>query len=252
VHAGQVLAAAARGIPVLCQKPLAPTLAEAEALVQAVGGRIRLMVHENWRFRPYYQQVAQWLHAGRLGRVTGCLVSVNSAGLISDASGRYPSVERQPFFREEARLLVAETLIHHLDLVRWLLGPLSLTAAQLHHTSEVVPGEAAATLLLRSVLDASVVVTGNLTCAGLPPRGTDRFELFGVQASAVMEGDRLRLLGPEPEEISYVREEAYQACFTAAIAHFVACLRHGKPFQTAPEDNLETLRLVEAAYRMAS
>src|SRR5687767_5509703 len=36
LHAPLVRLAAARGLPVLCQKPLAPTLAEAEALVAEV------------------------------------------------------------------------------------------------------------------------------------------------------------------------------------------------------------------------
>ena len=52
-HAEVVRLAAERGLAVLCQKPLAPTLAEAQALVEQVDGRCRLMVHENWRFRPY-------------------------------------------------------------------------------------------------------------------------------------------------------------------------------------------------------
>src|SRR2546426_8978509 len=50
-HAGWVDAAAARGIDVLCQKPMTPTLAESEAVVRRVEGRTRFMVHENWRFR---------------------------------------------------------------------------------------------------------------------------------------------------------------------------------------------------------
>jgi predicted dehydrogenase len=58
-HARLVRLAAERGIDVLCQKPLAPTFGEADALVRDVEGRIRLMVHENWRFRPYYRQIAQ-------------------------------------------------------------------------------------------------------------------------------------------------------------------------------------------------
>lgn len=252
VHVQQVLMAAERGIPVLCQKPLAPTLPEAAALLRRLGGRTRLMVHENWRFRPYYRQVQAWLREGRFGRVTGCVVSVHSAGLIRDAAGRYPSLERQPFFREEQRLLVAETLIHHLDVVRWLLGPLRMLGAQLQRDSDAVPGETAAMLLMRSARDVGVLVQGNLACAGLPARAGDRFELFGTEASAVLEGNTLRLLGPQPAEIRYDQAETYQACFTAAIAHFVACLHDGRPFETAPEDNLETLRLVEDAYRLAA
>ncbi|MGI9421576.1 MAG: Gfo/Idh/MocA family protein, partial [Hyphomicrobiaceae bacterium] len=51
-HAAMVRQALARGLAVLCQKPLAPTLAEARGLVDDAEGQIRLMVHENWRFRP--------------------------------------------------------------------------------------------------------------------------------------------------------------------------------------------------------
>jgi predicted dehydrogenase len=50
-HLGLVRAAARRGIAVICQKPLAPTLAEAEELVRvAEDAGIQLVVHENFRF----------------------------------------------------------------------------------------------------------------------------------------------------------------------------------------------------------
>ena len=62
---------AARGLAVMCQKPLAPTLAAAEALVAAVGGAVPLMVHENWRFRPYYRRLRAWLDEGPARRRCG-------------------------------------------------------------------------------------------------------------------------------------------------------------------------------------
>lgn len=49
--------AATQGVDILCQKPLAPTYAEAKALAHAAGGKVRLMVHENWRFRAQYRHV---------------------------------------------------------------------------------------------------------------------------------------------------------------------------------------------------
>ena len=51
---GVVRLAAQRGLPVLCQKPLAPALQEAIELAAEVKDQTRLMVHENWRFRGYY------------------------------------------------------------------------------------------------------------------------------------------------------------------------------------------------------
>ena len=251
-HAALVRRAAASGIPVLCQKPLAPTLAEAEALVRDVGGNIRLMVHENWRFRTYYRQIRQWMADGTLGRLSSCSILVYNSGLLPTSDGCYPALERQPFFRTEPRLLVAETLIHHIDVARWLFGPLELVAGRLLRTSDAVVGETAATLLLENRGGAPIIVAGNLTCPGYPPHHRDRVEIIGARGSIRMESDRLVVAGAEQRELVYDHPTAYQQSFDAAVAHFVACLRSGEPFETDGRDNLETLRLVEQAYESAS
>ena len=117
--------AAARGLAVLCQKPLAPTLAAAEALVAAVGGAVPLMVHENWRFRAYYRRLREWLDDGH-GSATVRQVQLDflSSGMIPDDDGKRPALVRQPFLAGLERLLVMEILIHHLDTLRFLLGEL--------------------------------------------------------------------------------------------------------------------------------
>ncbi len=85
-HAAIVRLAAAKGISVLCQKPLAPTYEEAAALVAEVGVT-RLMVHENWRFRAYYRQIGEWLRAGRIGTVLQARMSLFSSGLLPTSTG---------------------------------------------------------------------------------------------------------------------------------------------------------------------
>src|SRR5262249_20992829 len=57
-HAEICQAAAERGVHVICQKPLAPTLDEARGMVdlcRAAG--VRLMVHENFRFQPWHREI---------------------------------------------------------------------------------------------------------------------------------------------------------------------------------------------------
>ena len=130
-HAPICRLAADRGLAIICQKPLAPTFAEAASLVADVGGRVRLMVHENWRFRPHYRRIAEWLRDGRVGEVRTVTMALLTSGLIPDASGRAPAIERQPMFATLERLLVMEVLIHHVDTLRFLLGPLALTGASL-------------------------------------------------------------------------------------------------------------------------
>ncbi len=250
-HAALVRQAAAAGLHVLCQKPLAPTLAEARSLVDEIKGRVRLMVHENWRFRPYYRQINAWMREGQFGALTTGSIAVRSSGLLPDGAGRHPSLERQPFFRTEARLLVAETLIHHLDVARWLCGPLRMVAARLARTTEAVIGDTAAHLLLETADGAPVSISGNLTCPGYPPASSDRVELIGRGDSITLADNVLQRLGPAPETLRYVHAEAYQACFDSAIGHFVERLRDGAPFETEARDNLDTLALVEDAYRLS-
>jgi predicted dehydrogenase len=247
-HAAWVEAAAARGIDVLCQKPLTPTLGDAERLVRRVAGRTRLMVHENWRFRPWYRELHRWIAGGELGEVVLGRLATISSGFLPDASGRRPALERQPFMAGEARLMIAEVLIHHLDVVRFLCGPLRVVAARAARTLDDVRGETLATIFLETAAGAPVVVTGTMAAPGYPPRPPDRLEIVGTRASAVFEDSELSLLGDRPRRQRYDPDQGYQASFDGVIAHFADCLETGAPFETDAADNLETLRLVEHAY----
>ena len=59
------------------------------------------------------------------------------------------------------------------------------------------------------------------------------------------------MLGARQRSERYDRDHGYQGSFDGVIAHFVDCLETGAPFETGPNDNLETLRLVEDAYKAA-
>ena len=244
--------AAAHGVHVLCQKPLAPTLAEAAALVTEVAGRIRLMVHENRRFAPHFRMLRQWIEAGRVGAVRQCVLTMHRAGFLKDAAGRRPAVERAPYMAREKRLLIAETLIHQLDVLRFLLGPLAMIAARTLNTEPDMPGETLATLLLETPAGAPVVVAGSFVAPGFGTAVSDRLEIIGARASVILDDRGLELRGASSERIAADYKGAYQVCFDAAIAHFVERLRSGLPFETGPDDNLHTLKLVEDAYALAA
>ncbi|MBV9592007.1 MAG: Gfo/Idh/MocA family oxidoreductase, partial [Hyphomicrobiales bacterium] len=247
-HAGWVEAAARRGIDVLCQKPLTPTLSEAQELVRRIDGKIRLMVHENWRFRPWYRELKRWIAAGLLGELVLARMAMVTSGFLPDASGKRPAFVRQPFMQHEKRLMMAEVLIHHLDVMRFLCGDLRVVGARGARTLPDVAGETVASIFLETRTGAPVEVTGTMAAAGYPSRAPDRLEIVGSQASALFEQSVLRRLGPDPVEIAFDNEKGYQASFDGVITHFVECLESGMPFETGPSDNLETLRLVEHGY----
>lgn len=251
-HAGHVRAGAARGLPMLCQKPLGVDLAEAEALVSEIGDRVPLMVHENWRFRPYYRELRAWLAAGLVGDLVSVRLDFHSSGMIAGADGQRPALVRQPFFRGEQRLLVMEVLIHHLDTLRSLFGEFDLLGARLGRSNDEIIGEDSAILSLSRKGDAvPLAVSGNLAVHGAPPAPSDQLWIFGSAGTVYVDGSTLRLFGPRPREMQFDPGASYQTAYDDAIGHFVAGLTRGAAFETSAVDNLETLRLVEAAYQMS-
>jgi predicted dehydrogenase len=242
--------AADRGLAIICQKPLAPTFAEAASLVADVGGRVRLMVHENWRFRPHYRRIAGWLREGRVGEIRTVTMALFTSGLIADASGRAPAIERQPVFATLDRLLVMEVLIHHVDTLRFLLGPLTLLGASLGRSCPLVRGEDRASILLTTAAGAAVSLVGDLAAHGYPAAQRDRLEIQGTTGAILFESDRLRLVrGASTEEVAIDLAADYEASYLGALTHFLDRLDDGNAFETSAEDNLETLRIVEQVYQ---
>jgi predicted dehydrogenase len=241
--------AARHGLAILCQKPLAPTLEEAERLVAELGGRVRLMVHDNWRFRPHYRQAHEWIRGGRIGRLRGALMTIFTSGLLPDESGALPALERQPMLAGLERMLLMEVMIHHVDTLRFLLGPLALTAARLGRRCPRIRGEDRAALFLVDDDGAAVSLLGDFMAHGYPPQQVDRLEIFGSEGSIFLRDDRLRLVGGAEQTVELDLQADYKGSYRAAIAHFLDRLADGGAFETSAEDHLETLGIVEAAYR---
>jgi len=249
-HAPICRAAADRGLAILCQKPLAPTLAEARALVADIGDRVPFMVHENWRFRPHYRRVAGWIRDGRIGEVRSVVLTILTSGLVPDEKGELPALVRQPMMIGLERMLLMEVMIHHVDTLRFLLGPLTLRGARLGKTRTELKGEDRVMLLLSGEGGAGVSVVGDFMAHGYPPQQVDRLQIFGSEGAISLEGDQLRLVGASEETVTLDLPANYEASYREAITHFLDRLADGRPFETAPADNLQTLEIVEEAYRI--
>lgn len=251
-HADMVRLAARHGLHALCEKPLCPTHEEAVRLVHDVGDTVRVMVNENWRYRAYFRRIAAWLAAGRLGTVTQVRLALWRSSMLPRADdGRIHSLTRQPFLAREARVLIAESLIHEIDVVRALFGEVEVLACSTARTCDAIVGEDTATLLLRTSFGLPVTIDGVMTGAGHEVRAPDRLEIAGTRCSVVLEGAVLKLIGAEEETHVYDEAAVRQGCFDASIQHFVDQLRSGGPFWTSARDQLGSLRVMEDAYRHA-
>jgi predicted dehydrogenase len=144
-HQALIQLAADHGAHILCQKPLAPTLAEAEemaAICRRAG--VRFMVNEMWRWLPWYRDLAPRLAAGEIGpvhyaRFQGGRRAYRRARPINDD---------QPYFADMPRLIVYEMIIHWIDAARYLFGEVASVYARTQRINPAIVGEDVALLVL--------------------------------------------------------------------------------------------------------
>ncbi|GAA4964884.1 Gfo/Idh/MocA family oxidoreductase [Kineococcus glutinatus] len=127
-HAGLVRAAVAAGTPVLCEKPLAPTLAEAAAVLADIGPRGAELLSLGFmrRFDPGYAELRATLERGGIG--APLLVHCVSRGVSSG-----------PGATSESSL--TGSAVHEFDVVPWLLrSPVVEVSWSAPHHPARVPG----------------------------------------------------------------------------------------------------------------
>ena len=137
-HARLIDLCAMAGVDAICQKPLAPTLSEAEALVaRAEQAGITLIVHENFRFQPWYLEAKRLIESGLVGPLHG----VGFRMRPGDGQGPEAYLARQPYFQQMPRFLIHETGIHFVDTFRMLMGEISAVTARLRRINPALVGE---------------------------------------------------------------------------------------------------------------
>jgi predicted dehydrogenase len=148
-HAGFVELAAQRGLPVICQKPMAPDLAAARRMVEACErARVPLLIHENWRWQAPIRAFHRVLRSGRLGRII--------RGRI-DYANSFPVFDNQPFLKDLDQFILTDIGTHLLDVARFLWGEASELYCQTRRIHDDIRGEDVATVMMRMGDDVTVI-----------------------------------------------------------------------------------------------
>ena len=245
--------AAERAIPVICQKPMAPTWAECLEMVQiARRANVRLMIHENWRWQQWYREIQAMIARGDIGQpVTYHFRTRRRDGLGAEP---YPS---QPYFRNYKRLLLYETVVHHIDTARFLFGDVMRVYAELRQINPLIQGEDQVLLLMTHTSGLRGNIDGN--------RFVDLAENSPSLGDAFFEGDAGMLWldpsgnvvhkGPKGQDRVAWRNTVTRGyrgdSVRATQQHFVECLRSGAAFESDAAEYLKTVAVVEAGYRSA-
>jgi D-apiose dehydrogenase len=249
--------AADLGVHVICQKPLAPTFEEARQIVEYTSqSGVRFMVHENWRFQPWYREIRRLLDDGAIGdRIH--VMSFRSR--MGDGWGRDAYLSRQPYFREYPRLLVYENGIHFIDTYRYLAGEVKSVYAVLKKLNPVIAGEDFAAVVFNFASGATGLWDANRYNESNYPKPRYTFGEFLVDGN----GGSIRLhndarltiqqLGKPEIEHDYPHEDRNFCgdCCYITQRHFIDRLLDGRPFETNGPDYLRSLAVQDAVYESA-
>ncbi len=250
LHLEMVREAAARGIHVLCQKPVAESMPELEQMIDACDeAGVRFMVNENFRHRPWFRKMKELIGAGALGRVFYALIFDHHRMTLPE-----PRFGGQPYFAQMPRLMVYEMGIHYLDTARYLFGEASQIYARLARVSTDIAGEDLATAMV-SFGDMEFLMDLSW-CSVQPPTACVtgcRARIEGERATAELGYDGLLSLHTDSgcQAWRFSSDGAMQS-FVATQQHFIDCLETGSESETSGRETVKTMELVFAAYASAA
>ncbi|MEL7229747.1 MAG: Gfo/Idh/MocA family oxidoreductase [Pseudomonadota bacterium] len=254
-HFDLIEMASQRGVSVICQKPFCGTLETAQQAVDLVAKNgTALIVHENFRFMPWFGAIKTVLDEGRLGR----LFQITFRLRPGDGQGPKAYLERQPYFQTMERFLVHETAIHYVDVFRYLAGEVKDVSARLDKLNPVIAGEDACLIMMGFENGARGLIDGNRLCdhrADNRRRTMGEMLVEGEKGVLELDGEAnltFRAHGSNTiETIAYDwNDHGFGAdCVYRFTRHAVDHFVHGQPVQNTGAQYLTNLRLEEAIYR---
>lgn len=246
--------AAAQGCHVLCQKPIAPTWMESVQLVEACKRHnVRLMVNENWRWQPWYREIKKLIESGTVGRVTTITLTRHE----SDALHTPPFLNQRYFVAME-RFLLIESVIHLIDITRFLGGRIAEVFCDTRRVSGATRGEDSVYIHLNLEDKVwSMIYSTRGSEPDVPDPVCDAARIEGKNGFIRLDRDGTITVKPlfksafrhnyKIPQTGYRGDSAH-----ATMQHFVDCLLTSEPFETEGEDYLrQVMSAVFAGYESA-
>ncbi len=243
LHCAHTLLALKHGKHVLCEKPLAMNLAEAERMLAAAqSANLRFGAALNFRYNPSSERVRAWVHAGRIGKP--CLAH---AQFTFDSR----TSNRQWFYDPSVAFggPIGDVGSHCIDLLRFLLDD------EVTQVATVAASDAAS-----SPLEAGAAISlgfrrGTFAAVTVSFRGAYRtaFEISGETGQIIAEDGlssertvRVTLL--RNGRVETVEEISNDGSYSRMIDGFSAWIEGGAEYASPGQDAVATQRVLDAAY----
>lgn len=257
LHAPLTIAAAQAGKHVLCEKPMARTTAECEAMIEACDrAGVTLGVVFQSRFEPLSLQLKRLIDEGTLGRILWS--SANTIWYRSD--DYYRSGPWRGTWAHEGGGVLINQAIHAIDLMLWLTGRPDRVAAQtrtLNHAIEVEDGAIATLMYADNRLGLIQATTAAY------PGYAERLEVYGTRGSAIYHKGEGRLewhtAAPREDHVleANISSGAANPMDISAAGHaavfqdFAEAVREGRRPAIDGTEGRRSVEVVEAIYQAA-
>ena len=253
LHAPIAIAASWAGKHVLVEKPMALSLAEADAMIAAAreAGRV-LMVAHNLRYQPVYEAIKRIVADGLIGR------PLAARGVFMHAGpDEFWGATSDWFWQEQTAGggALLDMGIHMIDLLRWFIDePVVEVEAMTARLAKPTFADDNAFVLLRFAGGAIVSMQASWTARPFPDREVVIHGERGHVALGRAQGEPPTLhvqdAGPESARKVDVALPAVSALVNPFV-HFLRVVREGVPPLTSGEEGRATLAVTLAAYEAA-
>ncbi len=230
------------GLPVLCEKPIAPTVGQALSLAAAAEASGQLLMTS--QSRRYYDALAAFRTATR------------SLGRVGTVAVEFFKAPHFPGFREEMdHPLLVDMAIHTFDAVRYLVDadPVSVYCDAFNPGWSWFRGAASASAVFELTDGVRFSYTGSWCAPGLETSWNGSWRVSGEHGTATWDGEG-EPVAERPEEGAGPRAVAADPAdrpggreIAGALAEFVGALRTGTTPSGEVHSNVLSLAMVEAA-----
>jgi predicted dehydrogenase len=253
-HLEIVEIAATQGCHVLCQKPIAATWDESVQIVETCKRHgVRLMINENWRWQPWYRAIKELIEAGAIGQITTITLTRHEAEALST-----PPFPNQRYFVDMERFLLLESVIHLIDVARFLGGEICEIYCDQRWLSGASRGEDNVCLHLRLRGGVwGIIYSTRCSEPDVEDPICDYARIEGKNGFVRLDRDGTMtvkpLFRPAFRHEYVIPTAGYRGeSVRMALQHFADCLSAEKPFETKGEDYLQqVMRAVFAGYESA-
>lgn len=221
------------GLPVLCEKPLAPTVSEAlrQVALADLTGEL-LMVSQS---RRYFNHLAAFKQA------------VGQLGPLGAVDARFFHEDHEPGFREQmAHPLLVDMSVHHFDMLRYLFDdePASVRCSSWNPSWSWFAGDAAATATFELASGARFVYSGSRCTPGLQTSWNADWHVYAERGAASWDGDDI--VTADAEGVGFEALDRREG-IEGSLEEFVSALATGITPQNEVRLNVLTLAMVEGA-----